>query len=268
MDALQKHGHGHSHGQEPGSGGGHGHGQAHGHGHGHGPHHARVEAPQTEGRLIREARFYDLRVWLMFLGQIGKLRALSLDLAELRPGERVLDVGCGTGDLVLAAARRIGPTGAVFGIDAAPEMIDVARGKARRRRSPAQFQVGTVERLAFPDASLDVALSSLMMHHLPGDLRRHALAEITRALRPGGRLIVVDLDPMGRLPRPWEPGWLVTRRHKLNKAHAHSHSHAGAQVKPAGTALGELLREAGFESVESGPTRYSWIAYARGRVPA
>lgn len=244
----------HTHGQEQG------HGQ--GHGHAHGPHgHRQVEAPPTEGLLIRQARFYDLRVGLMFLGRLGSLRKLSLDLAALRPGDHVLDVGCGTGALALRAARRVGPTGIVWGIDAAPEMVEVARVKARRRRNAARFQVAAVERMPFPDASFDVVLSSLMMHQLPGELRLRALAEIKRVLRPGGRVLLVDFQHTAQLPRPWEPGWLLSRRHKL-------HAHAGMQFRPAGAGLGDLLREAGYEGVESGPTRYGWIVYARGRVPA
>jgi demethylmenaquinone methyltransferase/2-methoxy-6-polyprenyl-1,4-benzoquinol methylase/phosphoethanolamine N-methyltransferase len=200
----------------------------------------------------------------MFLGRLGALRRLSLDLAALRPGERVLDVGCGSGDLAIVAARRVGAGGAVWGIDAAPEMIEVARGKARRRRLDVRFQVEAVEALPFPDASFDVVLSSLMMHHLPGDLRRQALGEIKRVLRPGGRLLIVDLDSAGRLPRPWEPGWLVTRRHKMHQPQAHG----GPQARTRGAALGDLLRDAGFEGVESGATRFSWIGYTRGHLPA
>ncbi|HEX8600446.1 MAG TPA: class I SAM-dependent methyltransferase [Chloroflexia bacterium] len=214
--------------------------------------------------MIRQARFYDLRVGLMFLGRLGSLRKLSLDLAALRPGDHVLDVGCGTGALALRAARRVGPTGIVWGIDAAPEMIEVARGKARRRRNTAQFQVAAVERMPFPDASFDVVLNTLVMHQLPGDLRRRALAEIKRVLRPGGRVLLVDFQPAAQLPRPWEPGWLVSHRHGLHTGH----NHPGAQMPPAGGPLAEMLREAGYAAVESGPTRYGWIVYARGQVAA
>ncbi|HMA37825.1 MAG TPA: methyltransferase domain-containing protein, partial [Chloroflexia bacterium] len=109
--------------------------------------HAAAGAPPTEGRLIRWARFYDPLVWLMALGQTRTLRALPLDLAAIQPGERVLDVGCGTGDLTLAAARRVGPAGTAVGIDAAPEMIAVARGKARRAGRAVQFRVEPVQAL-------------------------------------------------------------------------------------------------------------------------
>jgi ubiquinone/menaquinone biosynthesis C-methylase UbiE len=153
----------------------------------------RAAAPPTTGRLIRWARWYDVLLRFKFLGQLGKLRQVPLDLAALRPGERVLDVGCGTGELTLAAARRVGPGGLVVGIDAAPEMIEVARGKARRGLPPVRFLVEPVEALSFPDGSFDAVLSSLMIHHLPGDLKARALGEIRRVLRPGGCLYASTL---------------------------------------------------------------------------
>lgn len=258
MDALHKQEHSQ---HNPRSG--HGHEQNHGHPHGHGHPHKQAEAPPTEGRLIRQARFYDLRLWLMFLGRIRALRVLPIDLAGIRSGERVLDVGCGTGDVALAASKRVGPSGSVYGIDAAPEMIEVARRKARRAiragRS-VQFQVEAVEALPFPDNSFDVVLSSLMMHHLPSDLKRRALKEIQRVLRPGGRLLIIDLQPTTRLPRPWEPGWMVLRLHKQSTASA-PEMRAGIESRAA------LLHEAGYVGVKSESTRYPWIGYAVGRAP-
>ncbi|HYP42108.1 MAG TPA: methyltransferase domain-containing protein [Chloroflexia bacterium] len=235
----------------------------HGHGHRHGNKHTHThkDPAPTEGRLIRWARFYDPLIWLKLLGQTHKLRTLPLDLANIRLGERVLDVGCGTGDVTLAAARRVGHGGTVYGIDASPEMIDVARSKARRRRLPAQFLVEPVEALSFDDGSFDVVLSSLMMHHLPRELRRRALAEIRRVLRPGGRVVIVDLQAMSRSPRPWEPGWLVTRLHKLGTS-------PPAEVQASIEARAALLSEAGFHAIKSGSTRYSWLGYALGRKPS
>lgn len=235
-----------------------GRGDGHGHGQGHAPDHAHPEAPQTEGRLIRYAHLYDPLVWLMTFGRTRALRTLPLDLVAIRRGEKVLDVGCGTGDVALAAARRVGPDGAVWGIDASPEMIDVARRKAMRGRRAVRFQVEAVEALSFPDGSFDVVLSSLMIHHLPGDLKRRALTEIRRVLRPGGRVVIVDLQAPARAPRFWEPGALIVRRHGL---------HTASALTPAVPVLAELLREAGFADVEGGPTRYGWVGYARGRVP-
>jgi len=148
--------------------------------------------PQTTGTLIHWAKRYDFIVQFMAFGQARRLRRKSIEAAQIKPGERILDVGCGTGDLTLLAKQRTGSTGQVYGIDGAPEMIDVARGKAARARSEVDFRVAVIEQLPFPDGSFDVVLSSLMMHHLPDDLKPQALAEVRRVVKPGGRLLIVD----------------------------------------------------------------------------
>jgi len=91
-----------------------------------------VTSPPTEGRLIHWAARYDLLVQLLTLGRIARLRALIADRADAHPGDTLLDVACGTGDLALVMGRRVGSTGRVVGIDASPEMITRARRKARR----------------------------------------------------------------------------------------------------------------------------------------
>src|SRR5947209_19033468 len=89
-------------------------------------------APYTQGRTIRWARRYDLFVFLFTLGQARRLRSRTADLAQLAQGEAVLDVGCGTGDLTLELARRVGSGGLVDGIAAAPQMMAPARQQAGR----------------------------------------------------------------------------------------------------------------------------------------
>jgi ubiquinone/menaquinone biosynthesis C-methylase UbiE len=163
------------------------------HSHGDEPHSHPEAAPQTTGLVLNWGRRYDWVVQMMALGQAGRLRRKSVDFAQIAPGEHVLDVGCGTGDLTLRAAERAGSTGQVCGIDPGPEMIETAQRKAARARVNVDFRVGVIERLPYPDASFDVVLSSLMMHHLPADLKPIALAEVRRVLKPTGRLIIVDM---------------------------------------------------------------------------
>ncbi len=168
----------------------------------HGHQHTQAEtAPNTTGNVIHWAKRYDAVVQIMGLGQAGRLRRQTVEFARITSGDKVLDVGCGTGDLTLLAKKRSGSAGEVCGIDASPEMIDVARRKAVRQHLNIDFRVNVIERLPFPDGTFDVVLSSLMMHHLPSDLKPKALAEIRRVLRspdtvsgkPGGRLVIVDM---------------------------------------------------------------------------
>jgi ubiquinone/menaquinone biosynthesis C-methylase UbiE len=157
-----------------------------------------VEQPaQTEGTLIRWAPYYDFVTNLMTLGHARPLRRLTVDNAFVKPGDSVLDVGCGTGEVSLLAKTRA-KAGKVYGIDPAPEMIAVARKKAARKKLDIDFRVGVIESLPFPDSSIDVVTSSLMMHHLPEDLKVRGLAEIYRVLKPGGRLLIADfMRPTG-----------------------------------------------------------------------
>jgi ubiquinone/menaquinone biosynthesis C-methylase UbiE len=157
-----------------------------------------VEQPaQTEGTLIRWAPYYDFVTNLMTLGHARRLRRLTVDNALIKPGDSVLDVGCGTGEVSLLAKTRA-KAGKVYGIDPAPEMIAVARKKAARKKLDLDFRVDVIESLPLPDSSIDVVTSSLMMHHLPEDLKVRGLAEIYRVLKPGGRLLIADfMRPTG-----------------------------------------------------------------------
>jgi ubiquinone/menaquinone biosynthesis C-methylase UbiE len=159
--------------------------------------HTVEQAPQTEGKLIRWAPYYDLAVNLTTLGQAGRLRKMTVDNALIKPGDRLLDVGCGTGEVTLLAKIRT-KDGQVYGIDPAPEMIAAARRKAGRKGLDVDFRVGVIESLPFEESTIDVVTSSLMMHHLPEDLKERGLTEVYRVLKPGGRLLIADfMRPTG-----------------------------------------------------------------------
>jgi ubiquinone/menaquinone biosynthesis C-methylase UbiE len=207
------------------------------------------QPPSTEGHLIRWARYYDPVVSLLTFGRRAQLRRLTVELADIQPGATVLEVGCGTGDVALAAKTRAGASGSVFGIDPAPEMIAVARAKAARQGRKVDFQIGVIEALAFPDASVDVVLSSLMMHHLPDDLKPRGLAEIARVLKPGGQLLIVDMKrPSARF------------EHLLTIFTGHHALQTGVDD------LAPMLEAAGFTAIEAGATSFRAIGFVRGRI--
>jgi SAM-dependent methyltransferase len=116
------------------------------------------------------------------------------DVAGIAAGQRVLDVACGTGALTRTAAERVGPTGAVLGLDANPEMLAVAR----RLDAPIKWTDGRAEALPLPDASFDAVVSQFGLMFF--DDRVAALREMQRVLRPGGRLAVAVCDAVERSP--------------------------------------------------------------------
>lgn len=152
-------------------------------------------APGPKSLVLHSmASYYDVLAALMTLGREREFRDRLAALVDLAPGESVLDVGCGTGSLVLASKRRVGRTGMVTGIDASPEMIERARRKAMNKGEGIHFEVARVESLPFPNETFDVVLSTLVMHHLPRATRERCVSEMRRVLRPGGRLLVVDFE--------------------------------------------------------------------------
>ena len=159
------------------------------------------EVSSTSGNrgVVRWAARYDLLLTLITLGRESALRERLLDLARLAAGESVLDVGCGTGTLTIAAKRRVGPNVVVRGIDASAEMIARAAKKARRAKADVTFETAFVESLPLPDAQFDVVLSTVMLHHLRRAVREQSVGEMHRVLKPGGRLLVVDLMSHDRI---------------------------------------------------------------------
>jgi demethylmenaquinone methyltransferase/2-methoxy-6-polyprenyl-1,4-benzoquinol methylase/phosphoethanolamine N-methyltransferase len=203
----------------------------------------------TKGSTIHWARFYDFSVNLLALGTEKRLREVTIAQAQIQPGDDVLDVGCGTGNLTLLAKKAAGPTGAVFGIDAAPEMIEVAASKARKAGVNANFSHGVVEKLEFQDERFDLILSSLMVHHLPGDdLKSKAFGEMYRVLKPGANLLIIDFAP----PKSRFIRWLLQPVLKGMLAYD-----IRSNIP--------LLEEVGFTRIESGSTGHRLASFVSAR---
>src|SRR5580704_13192246 len=124
-------------------------------------------------------------------------------LAELKPGEIVLDLGSGGGIDVLLSAKRVGPTGKAYGLDMTDDMLALARENAARAgASNVEFLKGQIEYVPLPDRSVDVVISNCVVN-LSGDKRR-VLAEAFRVLKPAGRFAVSDVSVNGERPASME----------------------------------------------------------------
>lgn len=209
------------------------------------------QGPETAGRTLHWAGEYDIFSRLMGMGANARNSRMVVELAGIRPGESVLDVACGTGNLTLTAKTYAGPGGRVHGIDASPEMIAVARKKAEQSGNAVVFDVGLAEKLAFPDAAFDVVISRLAMHHLPDDLKRAAFAEMLRVLKPGGRVLIAD--------------FVQPTNHFLS--HIVSALVGPNMMQTSAWNLPPMLKEAGFVDVSAGPTRSGFLAFVSGRKP-
>jgi ubiquinone/menaquinone biosynthesis C-methylase UbiE len=147
-------------------------------------------------RFNRLTPLFDFVAALTVRDQAIKRRVLAH--AAIASGERVLDVGCGTGTLAIAAARAA-PGVTVTGLDADASILARARKKASRAGLEIAFDEAMSTALPYADGSFDLVLSTLFFHHLPDDGKRQTAAELVRVLRPGGRLVVGDLG------RPQDP---------------------------------------------------------------
>ena len=164
-----------------------------------------------------------------------------LRAAELKPGERVADVACGTGVVARLAAAQVGPTGSVVGVDLAPDMIEVARSVPTSAGPAIDWQVGDAEELPLDDASCDVVLCQMGLMFMAD--QPAAVAEMRRVLVPGGRVVV---STPGRIQPPFE-----LMEHAIVE---HLDPELGGFVRavfamPDPEVVGGLLRDAGFRDV-------------------
>jgi ubiquinone/menaquinone biosynthesis C-methylase UbiE len=184
-----------------------------------------------DDELIPWAARYDLlqRLWWR---RGRRWRNHLLDELDLRPGQRVLDVGSGPGRLAFALADRVTPGGSVDGVDGAAEMVRHAERRNRRRKRPVTFTTARAQELPFADATFDAVTCTLVLHHVARDDRPTAAAEMFRVLRPGGRVLVAEFDGSGGGLTP------LARLHNRHAEHAGSLKEAVALLESAGFTVG------------------------------
>jgi arsenite methyltransferase len=174
-------------------------------------------------------------------------------LAELKPGETVLDLGSGGGIDVLLSARRVGPRGKAYGLDMTDEMLALARENQKKAGvRNVEFLKGAIENIPLPDNSVDVIISNCVIN-LSGDKDR-VMREAFRVLKPGGRLAVSDVVIRGEVPAEVRKSmelWVGCIAGALEESE-----------------YCEKLRTAGFESVDVEPTRVYQVEEAQAFLTA
>jgi SAM-dependent methyltransferase len=198
----------------------------------------------ANGRFLPTS-LYDRSIAITMREGVWRPR-LVLEVLEGEPA-RVLDLGCGSGTLAIALAAAPGPH-RVTGIDGDPEILDMARAKPGSE--DVEWVEGLADHLPFEDGSFDRVVTSLLLHHLEPPVKRAALAEAHRVLRPGGRLHVADFgrsqDPLMRL---------MFAGLQMLDGRSNTADH------PAGRLPG-MVAEAGFADVESGGRlRTTWGSF-------
>jgi SAM-dependent methyltransferase len=170
--------------------------------------------------------------------------ASLLAAADLQPGERVLDVACGTGIIARLAAERVGPTGTVTAIDVAPDMIDVARATPAPAGATIDWHVGDAVSLPFDDGTYDAVLCQMGLMFMAD--RAAAVAEMRRVLAPGGRVVV-------NTPGSIQPPFVVLEQAVVE----HISPDLGGFVRAVfsmhdADAVATLLRDSGLADVTAG----------------
>lgn len=197
---------------------------------------------------------YDSYMRKITFGRERILREMTVSLAQVKPGDSILEVGCGTGTLTLAAKQKAGLLGKVFGIDVIPGMIELSQRKAAQANEDITFQLGSIDDIPFSENLFDVVMCSFMIFHMSEDTRRKGIAEIYRVLKPNGRLLVLDLA----LPTP-----------PIQRAIAKMFF--GGMLQHELRELRPLMDASGFSDVEIAPVKFSIfglsiLSFVRGRA--
>ena len=225
-----------------------------------------LEEPQVRAMFDRIAGVYDLMNSVMTAGMHQRWRERAADLAQLRPGTRALDVATGTGDLALELKRRTGPGGEVVGCDFSERMLELARGKG----GDVRFELANAMELPYPDERFDAATVGFGARNF-ADVER-GLAEMTRVVRPGGRVVVLEITtpehpPLSWFFRVWFDRAVPALGRMVGDADAYSYLPGSVRRFPGPRRLAGVLASVGLVDVRWVLTAGGIIALHSGTVP-
>ena len=229
----------------------------------------RLPDQQVEAMFDRIAGFYDLMNSVMTAGLHHRWRARAADLADVRPGDRVLDVATGTGDLAIELAARVRPGGEVVGSDFSEGMLERARSKSAGRPE-LRWEHGDAMALPYADHEFQAATVGFGARNF-GDLER-GIAEMARVVRPGGKVVVLEITTPTKPPLSTFFGlWFDRVIPLVGKVAADSqaYSYLPSSVRrfPSPEGLGAVLAGTGLERVRWIITAGGIIALHVGTVP-
>jgi len=217
-----------------------------------------LEEPQVRAMFDRIASFYDVMNSVMTAGLHHRWRRRAADLAAVGPGSRALDVATGTGDLAVELGRRVGADGEVVGSDFSEEMLTLARRKAPGLR----FEWGNALDLPYEDGRFDAATVGFGARNF-SDLDR-GLAEMARVVRPGGRVVVLEITTPQRPPlstffQVWFDRIVPLMGRLTGESVAYSYLPSSVRRFPAPEGLAAAMARAGLRDIR-------WILTAGGII--
>lgn len=232
-----------------------------------GPATGTLEEPQVRAMFDRIAGVYDRMNSVMTAGMHHRWRARAADLAQVGPGDTVLDVATGTGDLALELARRVGPAGIVIGADFSEQMLALAR-----RKAPAlTWEWGNALDLRYEDDRFDAVTVGFGARNF-SDLDR-GLAELARVTRPGGHVVVLEITTPTRRPlstffSAWFDRVVPLIGRVAGNPDAYTYLPNSVKRFPGPHELAQRLHTAGLQDVRYVLTAGGIIAIHAGRKPA
>jgi demethylmenaquinone methyltransferase/2-methoxy-6-polyprenyl-1,4-benzoquinol methylase len=219
-------------------------------------------AGDVQGMFDRIAGVYDLMNSAMTAGLHHQWRERAVDRAEVGPGSDALDLCCGTGDLTLALRRRIGPDGRVVGSDFSEPMLELARAKSGEQGLPVEFGWADALDLPYGDSSFDAVTVGFGARNL-ADLDK-GLAEMARVLRPGGRVVILEItrprrEPLASFYSVWFDRLVPMVGSVAGDSSAYSYLPESVRTFPGPEDLAAKMDAAGFESIR-------WLLLAGGII--